>query len=67
MKVHDLLEDIQARDYNFEQEDIIIYKEDKKKYLLEPLLLTDGLDDESADNGFVCVIEFKGSDFNEYF
>jgi len=65
LKVHDLLEDIQARDYNFDKEDIIIYKEDKKKYLLEPLALTDGLDEETADNGFVCVVEFKGAEFND--
>lgn len=65
LKVHDLLEEIQSRDSNIGKEDIILYKEDKKKYLLEPLTLTDALDDESADNGFICVIEFKGTDFIE--
>lgn len=65
LKVHDLLEEIQSRDPNIGKEDIIIYKEDKKKYLLEPLTLTDALDDESADNGFICVIEFKGPEFIE--
>lgn len=64
--VHDLLDEIQSREEDFDKEDIIIYKEDKKKYWLEPLKLKDPLDDESADAGSVYVIEFKGSDFNQY-
>ena len=60
-----MLDNIQNREENFDKEDIIIYKEDKKKYLLEPLKLNDPLDD-SAESGLVCVIEFKGADFNEY-
>lgn len=66
MFVHDLLEVIQHRDENFEKENIIFYREDKKKYLLEPLQLKDALDDESADQGLVCVMEHKGLDFQEY-
>ena len=65
LRVHDLLDDIQNREENFDKEDIILYKEDKKKYLLEPLKLTDPLDDESTDAGLVCVLEFKGVDFAE--
>ena len=60
------MEVIQNRDENFEKENTIFYKEDKKKYLLEPLKLKDPLDDESADQGLVCVMEHKGLDFQEY-
>ncbi len=63
--MHDLLENIFAKEKHFKREDIIIYREDKKKYLLNPLQLTDLLDD-ATDNGQVCVLEFKGTNFAEY-
>ena len=36
-----------------------LYKEDRKKYTLEKVTDEDKLDDESADSGVVCVVEFK--------
>ena len=67
MKIHDLLDEIYIREENIDKDDIILYKEDKKKYLLESVSLTDPLDDESADSGVVVVLETKGADFYEYF
>lgn len=41
-----------------EFKDIQISREDKRRYTLEPLKLTDPIDDESAESGFVFVVEF---------
>jgi hypothetical protein len=59
LKFKDLREAMKERYPEMNIAEANLYKEDRKKYTLEKVTDEDKLDDESADSGVVCVVEFK--------